>query len=79
MQQERTSGAKARKSLCFYGTAEAVPFVQRLFPQVSGGRSSIRSGDKSVSWMRSPLKPKNGLNGPPDGTEFGNGLCKQGF
>jgi hypothetical protein len=27
----RTSGAKALISGCIYGTAEAVPFVQRLF------------------------------------------------
>jgi hypothetical protein len=28
-----TSGAKALIALVFYGTAKAVPFVQRIFPQ----------------------------------------------
>jgi len=34
-----TSGAKALISLAVYGTAEAVPFVLTLFPQV---KSPIR-------------------------------------
>jgi hypothetical protein len=29
----RTSGAKALIDWFFYGTAKAVPFVQRLFPE----------------------------------------------
>jgi hypothetical protein len=29
----RSSAAKAAESLELYGTAEAVPFVQRFFPQ----------------------------------------------
>jgi hypothetical protein len=29
--QKRTSGAKALIAEAFYGTAEAVPFVQRVF------------------------------------------------
>jgi hypothetical protein len=31
--KKRTSAAKAVYSLYIYGTAEAVPFVRRLFPQ----------------------------------------------
>jgi hypothetical protein len=31
--QRRTSGAKALMAVAFYGTAKAVPFVERVFPQ----------------------------------------------
>jgi hypothetical protein len=38
-----TSGAKALIAVAFYGTAEAVPFVQSVFPQpVQSGRKELK-------------------------------------
>jgi hypothetical protein len=47
--EERTSGAKALVSLVRYGTAEAVPFVESIFPSEHGARrAGVETADLST-------------------------------
>jgi hypothetical protein len=61
--ETRTSGAKALIGVVFYGTAEAVPFVQSVFPQ------PVQSGPDTkltaVTPKRSKLLIWTGVLAPP--------------